>query len=154
MNQQVPRTVSCIADSLSRRERPTECVAWLEDRGYEFKGGSTRRVFVTPDGGRVVKLEPRGRFNRREAELSRLGLDALVPVLDHGADHTWLVMPRVDVPAWGDIPQSAVREVRRSLREQGYECTDVRRGNVGFMDGRPALFDYAEGCDEVGDFSF
>ena len=136
--------------SVSSPQDKQDCRERVREAGYRYLGGSTRDAFMAPSGDRVVKLEVRGLFNGREIRMSSEGIDALVPVLDHGSGGRWLVMPRVETRGFNEIPWSDVKQVKRAIRDAGWECRDIRRPNIGYMDGRPVAFDYAEQCKKNG----
>lgn len=137
----------------SSAESTQECIKKIEDEGYRHLGGSTRAVFYKEGTNCVVKMSKHGdgRFNRREVERSNMdGFEgAVVPVEDSGKDNRWLTMRVVEKRSFNETPWDDVKKVKEKLRDGGWECRDIRRPNIGYLDNKPRAFDYAEECEEI-----
>lgn len=120
--------------------------------------GSTRLAFrsdaTAGEGPVVVKVALAGLGGRRAVEreaalwesVEDAGRDLLAPVLAADSEHRWLAMPVVET----GVSVDRAREFHRRLTAAGLVLRDVTPGDVGLLDGRPVLVDYA-GCKPVAE---
>jgi len=118
--------------------------------------GQTRVVIYMPDewytgtGDCIAKIQwdPHHRQNSREIDIwdnangRMAGL--LAPILDWSEMDQWLIMPEAETyrslnaKEAGDI----VRSLESKLKDMGVRTTDIRRGNIGRIEGRDVVIDY------------
>lgn len=84
-----------------------------------------------------AEIEMWQNVNGRQAAL-------LAPLLDWSVTYEWLIMPRATM--YDDLTAkeagNIVRTLRRKLRDVGLSGTDIRRANVGRIEGRDVVIDY------------
>lgn len=70
----------------------------------------------------------------------------LVPILDHGDDFRWLLMPWAEA----DLTSAEILELWSALCDAGYAFEDANWAhNLGRVDGRPVVLDYGGGYVEL-----
>jgi hypothetical protein len=120
--------------------------------------GIARIVIEIPDswhtGGKdcVAKIQWDEEYQQMASEIevwkSANGRVAalLAPMLDWSELSFWGIMPKAELH--NDIKpnksRKIVRKIRKGLRDSGATSKDVRRANVGRIEGRDVLIDYAD----------
>ena len=68
----------------------------------------------------------------------------LAPILDFSELKQWLIMPKAERYTGLTIKETSkiVKKLRQWLTESGYKSTDIRRANVGRIEGRDVVIDY------------
>lgn len=145
----------------ARRLRPDEEPLVIHDTeeeyGAEIISSGDARVVVdmpehwhTGDGNCIAKIQWDPNYQQTANEIhiwnnanGRVG-GLLAPVLDHSEMSQWLIMPEAELHTGltskelGDM----VRKLRKELRNLGVKVQDVRRANVGRVEGRDVVIDY------------
>jgi len=153
-------------DEISRRyqghrTRPDEEPLVIQDTEDQYpveiiNTGKTRVVIDMPDEWHtgttdcIAKIQWDPHYHQTSREINvwenasgRVGA-LLAPILDSSDMAQWIIMPRAEFytsltpKEIGDI----VRELKGKLRELLPKATDIRRGNVGRIEGRDVVIDY------------
>lgn len=118
--------------------------------------GQTRVVINLPDGWSygdtdcVAKIQWDPNYHQTSAEIhiwenagGRVGA-LLAPVLDYSEFKNWLIMPRAEMYTDLTIKETGkiVKKLRRKLRNLDVKSSDIRRANVGRIEGRDVVIDY------------
>jgi len=138
-------------------EEPLEIQKTEEQYGAEVLGsGQSRVVIDMPDKWHsgtsdcIAKIQWSPVYQQTAQEIDvwqnangRVGA-LLAPLLDWSEMKQWAIMPRAELytslsaKVTGDI----VRELRNELRNLRVQTTDLRRENVGRVEGRDVVIDY------------
>lgn len=120
--------------------------------------GSSRIVINPNDGwvsGRtecIAKIQWDETFDQNSSEISKWeemnGRKAalVAPILDHSKRNFWLIMPKAEL-TWGidpDVAKEILNDLSRKMRQVGLTSGDVRRANIGRVEGRDVVIDYAD----------
>lgn len=130
------------------------------DRGLEVIGKGESRLAVAPisdQGNELIRGDCILKFEKDEQPAQNATeIDnwqkappgvrkVLAPVVDHGSEGQWLLMPRADATA---TPVDLIT-VENTLEEQEWRCRGLHTENIGVFDGQPKAFDYGFTCTEI-----
>jgi hypothetical protein len=165
-NCEATREGARMMDEIARRYqgemlRPDEEILTIQETEEQYPvdiigTGKTRVVIDMPDSWHtgttdcIAKIQWDPHYHQTSGEIgiweNANGSTAalLAPILDHSEMRQWLIMPRAE--RYTDITiKEAGRisdKLRDLLRDQGYQASDIRRANVGRIEGRDVVIDY------------
>jgi len=141
--------------------RPDEALLTIDDSKEEYGldvigTGKTRVVINLPPAWHTgttdciakIQWDPTRHQTAREIDIweNANGRTAalLAPILDRSELKQWLIMPEAEMYTDLTVRESGriADKLRDKLQDQGYQASDIRRANIGRIDGRDVIIDY------------
>jgi len=153
-------------DEIARRYqginlRPDEEVLTIDESIEEYDlsyigSGKTRVVINVPPewmngrGDCIAKIQWDPNYHQTAQEIdiwenaNGRAAALLAPVVDRSEMKQWLLMPRAERYTGLSVKEAGriSRQLREGLQDEGYQASDIRRANVGRIDGRDVVIDY------------